>query len=66
MTSRSEKLKNLFEVIKAIYTASKDPHPEVAAQFHVEGFVSRHKHDKYFDDILQMEIEDCSRGLPSA
>jgi hypothetical protein len=46
-----------------IYKNRKDSHPAVAAQFHVEGFVAQHKRDTYFDSLLEMEIEDCSRSL---
>jgi len=65
--NREEQLKTLYEVILAIYTERKDSHPEVAAQFHVERFVAQNRHDqKWFDDLLQMEIEDCSRALLTA
>jgi hypothetical protein len=65
--NREEQLKKLYEVILAIYTERKDSHPEVAAQFHVERFVAQNRHDqKWFDDLLQMEIEDCSRALVTA
>lgn len=64
MTSRQEQLKKLYEVMLAIYKGRNDSHPEVAAQFHVDGFVAQHRHDeKWFDSILEMEIEDCSRAL---
>jgi hypothetical protein len=60
---RQAQLKKLYEVILAIYTKRKDSHPEVAAKFHVDHFLARSKGDPYFDDVLQMEIEDCSRAL---
>jgi hypothetical protein len=63
MNDRNAKLKTLFDVIQAIYVSRKDSHPDVAARFHVEGFVASHKNDKYFDQLLQEEIEDCSRAL---
>ena len=61
--TRTENLKRLFNVMLEIYTNRKDSHPSVAAQFHVEGFVTDHKRDAYFDSLLEMEIEDCSRSL---
>ena len=61
--SRTENLKRLFNVMLEIYTNRKDSHPAVAAQFHVEGFVAQNKRDTYFDSLLEMEIEDCSRSL---
>lgn len=63
MTSRKAQIKKLYEVIFSIYQQRNDPHPEVAAQFHVEHFIGRHKEDRFLDDLLQMEIEDCSRAL---
>lgn len=63
MKTRTEQLQKLLSVVEAIYVARKDSHPKVAAQFHVDLFVSRNRNDKYFDDLLQMEIEDCSRTL---
>jgi hypothetical protein len=64
--SRDENLKRLFNIILEIYTTRRDSHPAVAAQFHVEGFVAQHKGDVYFDSLLEMEIEDCSRSLVTA
>ena len=63
MTSRKAQIKKLYEVIFSIYQQRNDPNPAVAAQFHVEHFISRHKEDRFLDDLLQMEIEDCSRAL---
>lgn len=62
-TQRKEQLEKLYNVILEIYTDRNDSHPEIAAKFHVEGFVATNKNDKWFDDLLQMEIEDCSRAL---
>jgi hypothetical protein len=64
--SRQDQLKQLFNVMLEIYTNRKDSHPEVAAQFHVEGFVAQNKRDSQFDELLKMEIEDCSRSLVMA
>ncbi len=62
--NRQEQLKKLYDVMLAIYTERNQYHPEVAAQFHVEGFVAQNRHnEKWFDELLQMEIEDCSRAL---
>ena len=63
MTSRKAQIKKLYEVIFSIYQQRNDPYPAVAAQFHVEHFIGRHKEDRFLDDLLQMEIEDCSRAL---
>jgi hypothetical protein len=63
MTSREAQIQKLFEVVASIYQQRNDPHPEVAAQFHVDHFMGRHKEDRFLDDLLQMEIEDCSRAL---
>ena len=63
MTSRTAQIEKLYKVIFSIYQQRNDPHPEVAAQFHVEDFIGRHKEDRFLDDLLQMEIEDCSRAL---
>lgn len=62
-TAQTAQIKKLYEVIFSIYQQRNNPHPEVAAQFHVEDFMGRHKNDRFFDDVLQMEIEDCSRAL---
>lgn len=59
-----QKLQNLFDILVAIHSGRKNMHPQVAAQFHVEGFLSAHKNNKYFDQLLNEEIEDCSRALP--
>ena len=64
--NRTQQLKTLFDILVAIHTGRNDSHPQVAAQFHVEGFVARHKNDKYFDQLLQEEIEDCSRATVAA
>ena len=65
--SRNEKLKELFGVMLEIYRSRNESHPEVAAQFHVEAFVASNKNDqKWFDSLLEMEIEDCSRALATA
>lgn len=64
--NRTQQLKKLFEILVDIHTARNNMHPKVAAQFHVEGFVARHKNDKYFDQLLQEEIEDCSRPTIAA
>ena len=61
--NREQQIRKLFEIMRDIYTQRHDSHPTVAAQFHVDLFISKHKHDKYFDDLLQMEIEDCSRAI---
>lgn len=66
MTTRTAQLAKLFSIMETIYTERKDPHPKVAAQFHVEGFVAMHKNSQYFDQLLQEEIEDCSRSLVAA
>ena len=66
MITREENLKRLFNVMLAIYTSRNDSHPSVAAQFHVEGFIAANKRDGYFDSLLEMEIEDCSRSLVTA
>lgn len=65
--NRQEQLTKLHNIMLAIYIGRKDSHPEIAAQYHVEGFVAQNKNNqKWFDDLLQMEIEDCSRSLPTA
>ena len=61
--SRQDQLKQLFNVMLQNYTNRKVYHPEVAALFHVEGFVAQNKRSSNFDELLQMEIEDCSRPL---
>ena len=64
MTTKA-KLKNLFDIIKEKYTLRNDYHPEVAAQFHVEGFLSSNRSctPEQLDELLDMEIEDCQKGL---
>ena len=64
MATREENLKRLYNVIFAIYTQDNFHRPDIAAQFHVEGFVAQNKHDsRHFDELLEMEIADCSRAL---
>lgn len=63
MNQIESKLKTLHSIIESIYTARNDMHPAVAAQFHVEMFVKKNKTDKYFESLLDMEIEDCSRAV---
>lgn len=62
-TKHQEKIKELYEVLLSVYQKQNHHRPEVSAQFHVDGFMAKHKDDPYFDDVLQMEIEDCSRPL---
>lgn len=57
------KLNELYGVVLNIYKLRKDSHPEAAALYHVEHFMSQHKNDKYFNDLLLMEIEDCNKAL---
>ena len=65
MATREQNLKRLYEIIFAIYTQDKFSRPDIAAQFHVEGFVAQNRHatSSNFDKLLEMEIEDCSRAL---
>jgi hypothetical protein len=63
--TRAGQLKKLFDILVDINTSRGVNYPCVAAQFHVEGFVATHKNDKHFDQLLEMEIEDCSRALPA-
>lgn len=58
-----EKLKELYNVLLSVYRKLDHYRPEVSAQFHVDHFMARHKDDPYLVDVLQMEIEDCSRSL---
>ena len=64
MTTRQEQIAKLYNIMLTIYTQRNDSHPEVAAQFHVDHFVAQNRrNEKWFDELLQMEIEDCSRAL---
>lgn len=65
MIDRQTQLKKLYDVIHAIAVSRNQDRPDIVAQFHVDAFMARHKNDRYFDDVLQMEIEDCSRALPN-
>lgn len=65
MTTRADQLAKLFNIIETIYIERKDMHPKVAAQFHVEWFITTHKNSQYFDQLLEQEIKDCSRALPA-
>jgi hypothetical protein len=61
--NREAQIKKLHNIMLSIYTQRQDYRPEVAAQFYVEGFCSQFRDDPYFDDVLNMQIEDCSRAL---
>ena len=64
--NRTEQLKALFDVLVAVHAGRGNMYPQVSAQFHVDWFVSTNKNDKHFDQLLQYEIEDCSRALVAA
>ena len=63
---RIQQLKTLFGVLVQTNTNRKVGYPEVAAQFHIDWFVQQFKKSEYFDQLLQDEIEDCSRCLEKA
>lgn len=56
-------LHKLYDTVLNIYKLRKDSHPEAAALYHVEHFMLQHKNDKYFNDLILMEIEDCNRAI---
>lgn len=62
MSALSKKIQTLFEVKLANYKKAGDPHPEVAAQFAVDGILQMYKGDKYIEQLLGEEIEDAIRA----
>jgi hypothetical protein len=54
-----DQLKTLNEIITAHYRAVGDGHPEVAAQFAVEGIIAMYKtQPQHLEGLLNYEIED--------
>lgn len=60
--SVAKKIQTLFGVKLDNYKKAGDPHPEVAAQFAVDGILHMYKGDKYIDQLLGEEIEDAIRA----
>jgi len=59
----AQQLKALFDVKLANYRAMGNSHPEVAAQFAVEGIMSMYKGEtKYLEQLLNEEIEDAIKA----
>ena len=59
----AQQLKTLFQVKAANYRAAGDSHPEVAAQFAVEGIMAMYKtQPQYLEQLLNEEIEDAMKA----
>lgn len=59
----AQQLKTLFQVKVANYRAAGDSHPEVAAQFAVEGIMAMYKtQPQYLEQLLNEEIEDAMKA----
>ena len=63
--SISEKLVKLTNIIEAKYTASNNPHPQLAAKLQVELFASTvlRGQEKYADQLLDEEIAASMKGV---
>lgn len=59
----AQQLKTLFDIKAANYRASGDRHPEVAAQFAVEGIMAMYRSQpEHLEQLLNEEIEDAMKA----
>ena len=59
----AQQLKALFDIKAANYRASGNSHPEVAAQFAVDGIMAMYRgQPQYLEQLLNEEIEDAIKA----
>lgn len=63
-TSRTaQQVKTLLQIKTSNYRAAGDSHPEIAAQFAVEGILNMYKTQaQYIEQLLDEEIEDAMKA----